>query len=57
MKNWFIKICVEIPAPREFEYRVTGSSAAVAISRALRQFRKDMPRKVMREFKIRAILM
>lgn len=52
MDTYVVKIRAFAPAPREFEYRMTASSAATAIARSLRSLRKDLPRKRIEKYEI-----
>lgn len=52
MSTYLIKVTVEVPYPREFTYRVTATSVATAVARALRLVRKDVPRKRLTHYKI-----
>ena len=45
MKQYLVMIEAHCPVPRRFQYRANGSNVGVAISRALKMLRKDLPRK------------
>ena len=55
MKDYLVKIGVNIPYPKEFSYTEGGSNAAVAVSRAFRKFRKEIPKKRIKELSIKVI--
>ncbi len=55
LKNYIIRISVDVPYPKEFEYRESASGVAPAVSRALKTMRKDLGRKRVKEFRIKAI--
>jgi len=40
--KWLVTIKVDIPYPKEYQYRMGGSNVGVAISRAYKQFRKEL---------------
>jgi hypothetical protein len=52
MNTFLIKVTVEVPYPRELEYRVTATGVATAVARALRLVRKDVPRKRLSHYRI-----
>ena len=54
MKNYFIKVKTYIPAPRERDYRMKASSFGTAISRSIREFRKEFRGRKMNEMIIKA---
>lgn len=41
MKHYLIEIIWNDPYPKRFDYRVKASNFAVAVSRALKQFRSE----------------
>lgn len=45
MANFHIEVTAHAPAPRRFQYRMEGSNMGVAVGKAMRQMRKDLPRK------------
>lgn len=45
MKTFLIRIKVNVPYPKEFEYRINAIQAHVATARAFKLLRKDLPRK------------
>jgi len=56
MKNYFVKITVHIPYPKDFEFRQEASSLGTAISWAVKRFRKELNgRKKIKEVFVRAI--
>jgi hypothetical protein len=56
MKNYLVKITVQIPYPKDFEFRQEASGLATAVSRAIRRFRKELNgKKKIKEVFIRAI--
>ena len=57
MTDFLIVITVDVPYPKEFAYRETASGVAPAVSRALKQARKDMGRKQIQEYRIKALKM
>lgn len=50
--KWLITISVQIPYPKEYSYRMGGSNVGVAISRAYKEFRKQLPRRQLKDGKI-----
>lgn len=57
LKDYLVIISVDVPYPKEFEYRETGSGIAPAVSRALKRLRKDLGRKRVKQYRIKAIQM
>lgn len=57
MKDYLVLITVDVPYPKQFEYRESAGSIAPAVSRALKKVRKDLGRKRIKEFRIKAIQM
>ena len=55
MANYLIKIKVYYPYPIEEEYRKVCSSFSVAISRSIKDFRKEHPKRKFKEIIVRAI--
>ncbi len=55
MKNYLIKIKVELPYPVEKEYREGASRMAVAVKRAMDKHRKEISSKKVKEVAIKAI--
>jgi hypothetical protein len=55
MKTTLVQITVDIPYPKTFEYRQEASNQATAIARALRQIRKDLSGKRIKEYRIKSI--
>jgi len=55
MANYLVKIKVYHPYPIEKEYRKAGSSFSVAISRSIKDFRKDYPKRKFKEIIVQAI--
>jgi hypothetical protein len=52
MKTYLIKVTVEIPYPREFEYRVQASNPWTAVRTALKGVRKELPKRRLAHYKI-----
>jgi hypothetical protein len=55
MKDFLVKITTNIPYPKTLEYRTKGSSFGTAIGRAIRQWRKEMNGKKVKEVSVKAI--
>ena len=55
MKSYFVRIGVDLPYPKEFDYTELGSSPGTAVSRSLRKLRKELPRKKIKEFRIKVV--
>ena len=55
MKTQLVQITVDVPYPKTFEYRQQASSVSTAVARALRQVRKDLGRKRIKEYRIKSI--
>jgi len=53
--NFLIKISVNLPYPRDFEYRIEATSFGTAVNRAFKLFRKELKGRKIREIKINAI--
>lgn len=53
MKTYNIVIVAYCPVPREFDYREKASDVSAAVSRALKNFRRDVPRKQINKYSIR----
>lgn len=54
LKTYFVVISVDLPYPKSFEYRQEASSIAPAVSRCLKKFRKEVARRKIKEFRIKA---
>lgn len=54
MKNFIITVTAHCPAPRAREYRIEAWDFGTAVSRAFKQFRKDLGRKKISEVEIHA---
>jgi len=54
MKQYLINVEAHCPVPRRFQYRSEGSNIGVAVSRAIKMLRKDLPRKKISDLVIRA---
>ena len=52
MKNFWIRVKVDIPYPKEFEYTEKASFAGTAVNRALKKVRKELPGKHLETFSI-----
>ncbi len=55
LKNYLVRITVDVPYPKEFEYRESASAIAPAVSRALKELRKSLRGKKIREYRIKAV--
>ena len=55
MKNYFVRIGVDLPYPKEFDFTVEGSNPGTATARAYRKFRRELPRKKIKELRIRVV--
>jgi len=54
MKNYLIKITAPLPYPVVSEYREQASSIAVAVSRAIKKYRKEKNGKRIKELAVKA---
>ena len=52
IKNYYVKIAVEIPYPKEFEYREQANFCGTAINRAMKKMRKELNGKHLKEVRI-----
>lgn len=55
MKTQLISITVDVPYPKTFEYRQEASNVGTAINRALKQVRKDLVGRRIKEYRIKSI--
>lgn len=55
MAYFHIEVVAYAPAPRRFKYRMAGSNMGVAVGKAMRQMRKDLPRKRITLLTVRAL--
>ena len=55
MKNYFVRIGVDLPYPKEFDFTVEGSNPGTATARAYRKFRRELPRKKIKELRIKVV--
>ena len=55
MKTQLVQITVNVPYPKTFEYRQEATSVGTAINRALKQVRKDLVGKRIKEYRIKSI--
>ena len=55
MNNYFVRIGVDLPYPKEFDSTEAGSNPGTAVSRAMRKLRKELPRKKIKEFRIKVV--
>ena len=55
LKDYLIFINVDMPYPKQFEYRQSASGIAPAVARAIRLVRKECKRKRIKEYRIKAI--
>ena len=55
MKTQLVSITVDVPYPATFEYRQEASNVGTAISRALKQVRKNLVGKRIKEYRIKSI--
>lgn len=55
MKNYFVRIGIDLPYPKEFDYTEGGSNPAVAISRAFRKLRRELPKRKIKELRIKVV--
>lgn len=56
-KGYLVLITVDVPYPKTFEYREMAGSISPAVSRALKKAKKELGRKRIKEFRIKAIQM
>lgn len=54
---FLVEISVDVPYPKKFEFREETSSVAAAIGRAIRKARKELPRKRIDTYRIKATKM
>ena len=54
-KNYIVSITVQIPYPKEYEFREQASGVAPAVSRALKELRKQLKGKRIHEYRIKAV--
>lgn len=52
MKNFLIQVTVQDPYPKMRQYRVEATHFATGCARALKLFRKDMPRRKIKGFTV-----
>ena len=52
MKKYLASITIDDPFPKKFDYRVEGSSLAVAGAKALRVFRKELKGRRLKQIKL-----
>jgi hypothetical protein len=57
MKNYSITVTGHCPAPRAREYRIDASDFGTAINRAVKNYRKDIGRKVIERISVSAIVL
>lgn len=55
MKNYFVRIGVDVPYLKEFDYTVEGSNPGTAAARAFRKLRLELPRKKIKELRIKVV--
>lgn len=51
-KDYLVQITVDVPYPKTFEFRESATSISPAVSRALKEVRKKLNRKKIKQFKI-----
>lgn len=52
MKNFVVVISAQVPFPKDFSYRPVASNIATAVARAIKDFRKELGRKRVKELRI-----
>lgn len=57
MKNYLITININIPYPKQFDYKIEASSFHTAISRAIKKMRTELGRRKIDAIKIAAQLL
>lgn len=57
LKTYLVIISVDVPYPRQFEYRQSASSIAPAVARAIRLVKKEIKGKRIKEYRIKALQM
>lgn len=55
MKNYFIQISFDAPYPKQWSIRQGGNSFGTAIGRAIRNWKKEVKGKRIKEIKVKAI--
>lgn len=55
MKEYIVNVTVNVPYPKHFETRERATSAGTAIARAMRGVRKQLGRKRIKEWIVKAI--
>ena len=55
MKTTLVQITVDVPYPKTFEYRQETSNVSTAVARAMKQVRKDLSGKRIKEYRIKSI--
>ena len=56
MKHYLVEVMWNDPYPKKFPYRMEGSSIAVGVGKALRQFRKDVRGRRIKALTIKSIM-
>lgn len=54
-KDYLVYVTVDVPYPKQFEYRQSATGIAPAVARSLREVRKSLKGKRIKEYRIRAI--
>lgn len=52
MKTFIVQVTVNVPYPRTFEYRTVGSNLWTGVSKALKQFKKEVKGKRISRYSI-----
>lgn len=52
MRHYRVTVRVQVPAPREFSFDEQAGSVEAAVARALRKFRKTLPRKQISQWRL-----
>lgn len=55
MKNYFVRIGVDIPYPKEFDFTINGSNPGTAAARAYRKLRLELPKRKIKEYRLKII--
>ena len=55
MPTFLVQVSVNIPYPKQFDYRETATSIGTAINRAIRKFRKEVKGKRIKQVNVKAI--
>ncbi|MEK7112708.1 MAG: hypothetical protein AAB875_05260, partial [Patescibacteria group bacterium] len=55
LKTYLVSITVQIPYPKTFEFRKEATTIAPAVSRAIKELRKELKGRKLKQMSIRAI--